>query len=283
MTKTTTQQTTLVLGGTGKTGRRVASRLEALGVATRIGSRNGTPAFDWNDPRTWSEVLRDVEALYIAYHPDLAVPGAADHIRRLAAQAVASGTKRIVLLSGRGEAGVLPSEQAVRESGADFTILRAAFFAQNFSEGMLHDAVLSGTVAFPAGSVAEPFLDVDDLADVAVAALTQEGHAGQTYELTGPRCLTFTEAVAELASATGRDLHYVPVSSAEYASALAAFVPAEFVAFLQQLFDEVLDGHNAFVADGVQRALGRAPRDFRTYAQRAHTANGGALLRPVSG
>ena len=258
----------------------MAQRLEALGVPTRIASRSGTPAFDWDDPSTWSGILHDVDALYIAYYPDLAVPGAADRIRRLTAQAVASGTKRIVLLSGRCEAGVLPSEQAVRESGADFTILRAAFFAQNFSEGMLHEAVLSGTVAFPAGAIAEPFLDLDDLADVAALALTRDGHAGQTYELTGPRCLTFSEAVAELASATGRELHYAPVSSAAYAKALEAFVPAEFAAFLQQLFDEVLDGHNAFVTDGVERALGRAPRDFRTYARDAARAGAWAAAAP---
>jgi uncharacterized protein YbjT (DUF2867 family) len=217
-------------------------------------------------------VLRGAEAIYLAYYPDLAVPGAAEHIRALTAQAVAGGTKRIVLLSGRGEAGVLPSEQAVRESGAAFTILRAAFFSQNFSEGMLAGAVASGTVAFPAGSVAEPFVDLEDVADVAVAALTDERHAGQIYELTGPRCLTFDEAVQELARATGRPLRYLPISSEAYAAELAAFLPPEYVAFLQQLLAEVLDGHNAHVADGVTRALGRPARDFRAFAEALRAA-----------
>lgn len=262
---------TLVLGGTGKTGSRVAERLRSRGLPVRVASRSGTPAFDWAARATWPAVLAGVDALYLSYFPDLAVPGAADDVSRLCALAHESGVRRIVLLSGRGESGVLPSEQAVRECGIAFTILRCAFFNQNFSEGHLVP-LPNGEIAFPAGDVGEPFVDADDIADVAVAALTDDAHAGKTFELTGPRLLTFAEAASEIAQACGRPIRYVSVSPEEYREALRAHVPPEFADFLTELFREVLDGHNASLADGVERALGRRPRDFRDYARAASQA-----------
>jgi len=267
------RKTTLIASGTGKTGSRLAKRLSARGVPVRLGSRSGTPRFDWEaDPATWRPVFDGVASVYLAYHPDLAMPGAASRIRAFANLAVECGVRRIVLLSGRGEPEVVPSETAVRESGAAFTILRAAFFSQNFSEGHLLDPVLSGQVAFPAGGVAEPFLDAEDIADVAAAALTDERHAGEIYELTGPRLLTFAEAVAEITRASGRAVSYVPISSAAYGEILAEHLPPELAAFLTTLFRDVLDGHNAHLTDGVERVLGRRPRDFAEYARSAAAA-----------
>ena len=261
---------TLILGGTGKTGRRVVERLERRGVPVRVGSRSGTPPFDWNDPTTWTPTLQGVASVYVTYYPDLAVPGAADTIRRFADLAVQSGVRRLVLLSGRGEPEAERSEAAVRASGANWTILRASWFSQNFSENYLLEPLLGGELALPAGNVAEPFVDADDIADVAAAALTEAGHEGQLYELTGPRLLTFAEAVAEIARAANRTLRYVPVSAAEYKTMLAAKgVPDEVVSLLSYLFSEVLDGRNAYLSDGVQRALGREPRDFTQYARDA--------------
>jgi len=259
----TNHHTTLILGGTGKTGRRVAQRLEARGIPVRIGSRSGTPTFDWHDPATWSDALLDgVDALYIAYYPDLAVPEAAAHIRGITARAVDAGVRRVVLLSGRGEPQVAPSEAAVRASGAGFTILRAAFLCQNFSEGFFAADVLAGEVAFPAG----------DVADVAVAALTDDAHAGATYDLTGPRLVSFAEATAAIAAAIGRRVGYRPISSEDYARILAPHLPAAHVDFLVELFRHVLDGHNAHLSDGVARVLGRPPRDFTSYARDAAAA-----------
>ena len=266
----TDERTTLVLGGTGKTGRRVVQRLKARGLPVRVGSRAGDPPFQWHDPATWAPVLRNVEAAYVAYYPDLAVPGATDTIRAFAAQAVASGVRRLVLLSGRGEVEAQRSEEAVRDSGAEWTLLRSSWFAQDFSEHFLLDQVLSGEVALPVGSVTEPFVDAEDIADVAVAALTEDRHAGELYELSGPRLLTFAGAVAEIAQASGREIRYVEVPMTAYARALAEHgVPAEFVALITYLFTEVMDGRNAHLTDGVQRALGRTPRDFRDYARQA--------------
>ena len=192
----------LVLGGTGKTGRRVAARMAARGLAVRIGSRTAAPPFDWEQPATWREALHGVDAAYVAYHPDLAAPGAADAIQSLTALAAASGVRRLVLLSGRGEPEAQRCEQIVRDSGLEWTLVRASWFAQNFSESYLRDAVLAGEVALPVGAVGEPFVDADDIADVAAAALTEAGHAGQLYEVTGPRLWTFAEAVAEIGRAT---------------------------------------------------------------------------------
>jgi uncharacterized protein YbjT (DUF2867 family) len=261
--------TVLVTGGTGKTGRRVAERLTARGVEARIASRSGEIPFDWHDPATWDPALRDVDAVYLAYYPDLAAPEAAPTIRAFTAAAVGAGVRRLVLLSGRGEEETEPSERAVRESGVEWTIVTCSWFAQNFSEDFLVDPVLSGELVLPAAQVTEPFVDLDDVADVAVAALTEDGHAGQVYELTGPRLLTFGDAAAEIAKASGRELHYVPVTSERYGEVLAGQMPAEYVPVFVDLFQRVLDGRNEHLADGVRRALGREPRDFTEYARDA--------------
>ena len=261
---------TLVVGGTGKTGRRVVQRLTAHGVPARVGSRSGQPPFDWEDPSTWAAALDGVGSVYISYYPDIAAPGAVQVVGSFAELAVHSGARRLVLLAGRGEPESESAEQAVRDSGADLTILRSTWFSQNFSEDYLLEPVLAGEVALPAGDTPEPFIDADDIADVAVAALTEDGHVGRLYELTGPRLLTFAEAVHEIAEATGREIRYVPVSIDEYATAATGQgVPDEVIDILTYLFGEVLDGRNAHLADGVQRALGREPRDFADYARTA--------------
>jgi len=264
------QDMTLVLGGTGKTGRRVAERLRARGVPTRIGSRAGHPPFDWEDRSTWAPALAGVGAAYVSYYPDLAVPGAHDAVGALAEQAVAAGVTRLVLLSGRGEEEAERAERAVAASGAEWTIVRASWFAQNFDEGHLLEPIIDGGVALPVGDVPEPFIDADDIADVAVAALTADGHAGQVYEVTGPRALTFAEAIDEIGRATGRGLRFEQVPMDAYGIAMAeAGVPADVIGLMRYLFTEVLDGRNVATADGVRRALGREPRDFRDYARRA--------------
>jgi uncharacterized protein YbjT (DUF2867 family) len=265
-----THKTTLVLGGTGKTGRRVVQRLTARGVPTRVGSRSGTPPFDWENRTTWAPALQGVGSVYVSYHPDLATPGAVETVGSFTELAVKNGAPRLVLLAGRGEPEAELAEQTVRDSGAELTIVRSTWFAQNFSEDYMLEHVLNGEVALPAGDTPEPFVDADDIADVAVAALTDDRHVGKVYELTGPRLLTFTEAVAEIARATGRDIRYIPVSIEEHAAAAASQgVPGDVIEFLTYLFSEVFDGRNARLTDGVQRALGRPPRDFAEYARDA--------------
>jgi uncharacterized protein YbjT (DUF2867 family) len=271
MTGDKNEQTTLVLGGTGKTGRRVAQRLQAKGLPIRIGTPSATPPFDWDDQTTWPAALDGVGSVYVTYYPDVAVPGAAAAVGAFADLAVARGARRLVLLSGRGEDGALASEQALRASGADWTIVRSAFMDQNFDEGFFLEPVRAGEVAFPADQdLAEPFIDADDIAGVAVAALTDDRHIGQLYEVTGPRLLRWADAVAEVATAAGRPVRYVPVSLEDYAALLLdQQVPADYVKMLTDVFAQVLDGRNTYLGDGVQRALGRPPRDFADYARDA--------------
>ncbi len=260
---------TLVLGGTGKTGRRVVERLTARGLPVRVGSRSGEPRFDWEDRSTWGAVLDGVGSAYVSHHWD-AIPGAAKTLGAFAELAVHSGVPRLVLLSGRGEDEAERAERAVRDSGAGLTILRSTWFAQNFSETYWREQVQGTEVALPASGTPEPFVDADDIADVAVAALTDDRHIGELYELTGPRLVTFAEAVQEISRAVGREIRYVPISIEDFATAAAEQgVPSEVVEMLTLIFGEVLDGRNARLADGVQRALGREPRDFGDYARDA--------------
>jgi uncharacterized protein YbjT (DUF2867 family) len=263
-----TDQLTLVIGGNGKTGRRVVQRLTVAHRPVRIGSRSGGVPFDWENPATWEPALENVDAAYVSYYPDLAAPGAPATIGAFAETALKSGTRRLVLLSGRGEEEAQASEQALAASGADWTVLRCSWFNQNFSEDYLHEFVVAGHLYLPAGDVGEPFLDADDIADAAAAVLTQDGHLGEVYELTGPRLLTFADAAAAISAATGRTIGYTRIPVEDFAASLAADdVPGDVVELLSYLFTSVLDGRNEYVCDGVQRVLGRPARDFADYAR----------------
>ena len=262
-----TGMTTLILGG--KTGHRVLERLQARGIPARAASRSTEIPFDWNDRATWAPALAGVDAAYIAYVPDLAVPGAAETVAAFADQAVGAGVGRLVLLSGRGEEEAQRTERLVAEAGAEWTVVRCSWFNQNFSEGFFIDGVVAGELALPVGDVPEPFVDLEDVADVAVAALTEDGHAGQVYELTGPQLLRFDEAVAAIADAAGRPIAFAPVPMDAFAAALREHGEDDDVVWLTTyLFTEVLDGRNASLADGVERALGRPARSFADYARR---------------
>ena len=258
----------LVLGATGKTGRRVAARLTAMGVAHRRGSRSATPAFDWNDHLTWRPCLEDVAAVYVNYPADLPVTDAPDAIRAFVDRSKEAGVQRLVLLTGRGEEVGRASERAVQESGLEWTIVRSSWFNQNFSEGGFAELVESGQLILPAGGQREPFVDLGDLADVVVAALTKSAHSGEVYDVTGPRLMTFADVASDLSDALGRKVAYVPVPHDSFLAGLAATdVPDDAVALMDYLFGTLLDGRNAHLGDGVVRALGRAPRDFRVFAR----------------
>ncbi|GAB3013605.1 NAD(P)H-binding protein [Streptomyces pseudoechinosporeus] len=263
----------LVTGATGKTGRRVARLLQERGVAVCAASRSGTPSFDWTDRTTWEPALRGVTGIYLVV-PDLGSPQAAQAIGAFARQAAAAGARRAVLLSvpegGADQEHVLAAERALEHAGLDWTVLRPRWFFQNFSEDFLLDPVLSGEVRLPAGDGKEAFVDAEDIAEVAVVALTEDGHAGWHYELSGPKLMTFQDAVEEIARATGRDIRYVPLTPEEYADEQRAQgVPEEWVQLSVGLYEYVRSGGLASLSDGVQRALGRAPRDFSDYAKTA--------------
>ncbi|MEM7297129.1 MAG: NAD(P)H-binding protein [Bacteroidota bacterium] len=231
----------LVIGGKGKTGRKVAERLTELGQDVRIGSRNESPAFDWQDQHTWGSAMEGMDMIYITFQPDLAVPGALDAIEGLTKIAKQQGIKKVVLLSGKGEREAELCEQVVINSGLDYTIVRASWFNQNFSESFFLDPILAGHVALPQADAKVPYVDTDDIADVVVSAFMDHAHNGQIYELTGPRLLTFQEVIREISQATGRNIEFTPITLSAYTKMLEEFdVPADYIWLINYLFTEVL-------------------------------------------
>ncbi|MCR4266655.1 NmrA family transcriptional regulator [Nitratireductor sp. ZSWI3] len=258
----------VIVGGTGKTGARVDKLLQARGIATRPVSRSSPIPFDWTRRETWAPALEGASKAYVAYQPDLAVDGADEDIVELSRLAREQGMEQIVLLSGRGEPGAQRAEAALQSSGITWTNVRASWFNQNFSEGPFLDGILAGELALPAGPVPEPFIDADDIADVVVAALTDERHANRLYEVTGPRAITFAEAMDEIGSAAGRPIHYRQISTEAFVAQMQPYVPQAILSLLVELFTVVLDGRNVEVMHGVEDALGRTPVDFADYARR---------------
>ena len=270
MTTTSDIQSAVVIGGTGKTGARVAQRLTAVGIRTRIASRTSGTRFDWNDQMTWQPAVSGVDVAYVTYAPDLAVPESSTHIEEFAELAYREGVRRMVLLSGRGEPAAQKAEQVLADSGLEWAVVRASWFAQNFSEGYLLDPIREGHLALPVGEVGEPFIDVDDLADVAVAALTRTDLLGRVLEVTGPELLTFAEAVEAISAASGRAVSFERIGLQQFSDGMAEVgVPSDVVELLTYLFAEVLDGRNQSVTGVVEEVLERPARDFTTFAAEA--------------
>ncbi|PXX29695.1 NmrA family NAD(P)-binding protein [Arenibacter sp. ARW7G5Y1] len=259
----------LVIGGTGKTGRKVVQGLKEAGHKVRIGSRSASPAFDWDQPKTWSGSLQGMEKVYITFQPDLAVPGALKAIEVLIGKAKQAGVKKVVLLSGKGEREAELCEQVVIHSGLDYTIVRASWFNQNFSESFLLEPILDGFVALPRADVKVPFVDTDDIADVVVAALLKGEHNGNIYQLTGPRQLTFKEVIHEISEATGRNIAFTSITLSAYAQVMKQQgVPADYVWLIEYLFSEVLGNPNiAEMTNDIEKVLGRRPKDISKYIE----------------
>ena len=270
----------LVTCGTGKTGRRVVDRLKTRDITARIGSRAGEPPFDWENPETWAGVLDGMDTVYINYHPDLAIPGARKAIEEFTSQAVKGGIQKMVLLSGKGEKEAELCEQVVMNAGTDWTIVRASWFNQLFSEAFLLDPILAGYVDLPGEEALVPFVDADDIADVVVESLLDDKHVGQTYELTGPRQLTFKQVTEEISNATGRDIVFNSITIEEYEKMLKEYqVPEGVIWLISYLFTEVLLlSSNSVVTNDIQKVLGRKATDFTEYAR--ETASTG-IWNPV--
>ena len=259
----------LVLGSNGKTGSRIVERLRAAGNEVRLGSRSATPPFDWNDRTTWPAVLEGIGAAYVAYQPDLCVPGAVDTVRAFLDAAAQVGVRKIVLLSGRGEPEAEEAEKALQATSLDWTIIRASWFFQNFSENYFLDDIRAGRMTLPDSLAAEPFVDAEDIAEIAALALTGNRHSRQLYEVTGPEAITFAEAMGIIGRAVGREIQFQTVPMDIYRQALQdAQLPREIVDLIVYLFTTVLDGRNTPLTDGVQRALGRGPKKFSDYVGR---------------
>jgi uncharacterized protein YbjT (DUF2867 family) len=260
----------LILGGNGKTGRRVAQLLkENSNAEVYIGSRNGIPPFYWENPETWSEVIEGIDTVYITFQPDLAIPSAPETIQKFTNLASQNGIQKIVLLSGRGEKEAQVCEEIVKSTAKNWTIVRASWFNQNFSESIFLEPILAGYVAIARAETPEPFTDADDIAAVVTEALLDEKHNGKTYELTGPRLLNFEQAVAEIAQITGRKIQFQSLSVYEYINMLREYqVPEDELWLVNYLFSEVLDGRNSSVTSDIEKILGRKATDFSEYVQK---------------
>jgi len=258
----------LVLGATAKTGRRVAEKLIAAGHDVRAVSRSTTPAFDWTDPTTWDDALRDRDAVYVTFQPDLAVPGSDEIIASFAKRALMHGAKRIVMLSGRGEEAAHRAEDALRHSGADATVLRANWFFQNFNEDLFLPYIQQGTLALPAGDTPEPFVDANDIAECAVACLLDNGHIGKIYELSGPSAVTFADVTEMISSVTNHPVNFVAIAVDELDAGLEADgMSNEVRGLIRYLFSEVLDGRNCQPTSDVYEILGRQPNSLRNFVE----------------
>jgi len=263
----------LVIAAHGKTGRRVVPLLEKQGVTVRQGSRSSTPQFDWASRETWPGALEGMDAAYVVYQPDLAVPSAPEDIRVFTEIAREQGVRKVVLLSGRGVKEAAVSEQIVADSGLEWTHIRASWFSQNFSEGDFAFMAQSGVIALPMGLAVEPIIDVNDIAEVIAVTLTDTSLNGQSLDLSGPEALTHDQIAAELSRAAGREIRYEPISDNAFRSTLLDLnVPSQYIDLLTYLFDITRSGINAAPTNDVERILGRAPRTFGEFADTAAAA-----------
>lgn len=268
----------LIIGATGKTGARVYNKLAAQGLNVKGASRHGEVHFDWRAPETWGPSLVNIDAVYLTYYPDLAIPEAPEDIAKFCALAKIKGVKHITLLSGRGEPAAQVCEELVQTSGLSWTIVRASWFNQNFSEGMFRDFIDAGTIALPLGAVSEPFIDVDDISDVVVASLLDGKHNGKLYEVTGPELLSFGQLADAFTQVLKRPVSFVQVSQEAFVAQMQSNgVDPEAIEMLTYLFTEVLDGRNEYIVDGVEQALGRPAKRFTEFVvDNLQTFNGGS-------
>ena len=260
----------LVIGGTGKTGRRVVERLHETGHNVQVGSRNGTPAFNWEDPTSYARALKGMDRAYIVYYPDLAVHGSREAIEKLTEAALKEGLEKVVLLSGKGEKEAEACEEIVANSGLNYTLVRASWFNQNFSEGAFLESVLAGQVALPMPEAEIPFVDADDIADIVAKVLVDDTYNGQTITVTGPRKMTWDEVVEVMSAGIGREVKYLPVSIDEFKGGMkAAGLPDSYIWLFGYLFEEVLGNpENQEVSADVERVLGRTATDFKEYVEK---------------
>lgn len=265
----------LILSGKGKTGRRVAAQLDARGIPYRLASRSSEQRFDWYDESTWSATIAGADTAYLA--PPVGPTGLAQ-AGAFIKQAASEGLRRVVLLSGRGVGspgrdfavydGQLDLEHAVQASGADWTIVQPAWFAQGFSEDFLRYHVLAGEIRVSTGTGAEAWIDTNDVGDVMTEALLNEAHTGHILTLSGPAPLTMTEVAETLSTATGRPIAYVDLDPEDHVGELVEQgLTQEDAEAVRDLFAVIRNHRSEYVSDGVEKVLGRPPRDFATWAR----------------
>lgn len=259
----------LVIGGTGKTGRRVVEQLQNKGIEPRIGSRNASPSFDWDNKSTWINALDGIDKMYVTYYPDLAVPGAKEAIQSLTYLAKELGVKKMVLLSGKGETEAEACEKIVMQSGMNYTIVRASWFNQNWSESFFLEPILSGEVALPMSDVLIPFVDANDIAEVAATVLLNDAYNGEIIEVTGPELITFKDIINIISDTSGRTLNHYDITLEQYVEGMKQMqIPDDVVWLIEYLFSHVLTNpNNQRVVHDIEHVLGRKAKPFLEYAK----------------
>lgn len=262
----------LVLGGTGKTGRRVAAALRTGGHAVRTAARSGADVgFDWDVAESRQAALRGVDRVYL-----MLAPGATDPspIHAFLEQARDAGVRHVTALSARGveaapEDVPLRAMELALAAGTHltWTVLRPSWFMQNYTEGNFAAYVEAGVLSLPLGDGAEAFIDAEDIAAVAAATLIDpDAHAGKAYDLTGPEALTQTEVAQRLTDALGRKVTYEDAEPAAWEAGLrSAGVPDGQVERLVMLTETIRSGNGAPANGTVRAATGREPRSFTTF------------------
>lgn len=274
----------LVIGATGKTGRRLVPLLRARGLAVRAASRSpreGVVGFAWEDASTHRRALDGVDAVYLI--PPALIENPVPLVAPFLQSAAALGVRQVALLSSMGagfpgepsSSGRRQLEGLVQDCGLAWTILQPSGFMQNFSEGFLLPAVRNGAIPNPAGDGRVALVDAGDIAAVAAVVLAggDSSHAGRTYNLTGPALLGFADAAAAIGRAAQRPVEARSMTAPQFLGMLAgAGVPNDYAAMLVRDQMAIRDGAAAVVADSVARIGGRAPVDFASYAAAAASA-----------
>lgn len=258
----------LVIGASGKTGSRVIDRLKDILPETKIkaASRHSQVKFDWQVRETWFPALRGISHIYLTYYPDLAIPASVDDIQAFCDLAIKRNVKHITMLSGRGEPAAQQCEDILMSSGLNWNVVRASWFNQNFSDGFFKAFIEAGTIALPVEHVTEPFVDLDDVADVVAKTIVDASLQNQLIEVTGPELLSFKDISESFSALLGRDVHFQTVTQIEFDTMMReAHAPEDVIQLLGFLFTEVLDGRNQYLADGIQRVLGRPAKNFSAY------------------
>lgn len=281
--------TFLILGGTGKVGRRVSRVLERDGHTARAVGRSTPLRFDWTAPETWKSAVQGTDGVFVVG------PGSATDwsplLTALLETASAAGTRHAVLLSARAveflpDGNVARAEAALRAGPLPWTILRPAHFTQNFTEAMF--TPVDGRITAPVGDGAEPFIDAEDIAEAAAHVLATGTAAGETLALSGPAALTFGQATRTLSGITGQSIEFHDQAASDHAAALReAGTPEEYIRWRLAMLGAIRRGDDAYLSDGIQRLLGRPATDFTTWARReasrpSGTGSGAVILKPDS-
>jgi uncharacterized protein YbjT (DUF2867 family) len=282
MRKRASRTTYLVTGATGNIGSRVVERLlrrgerprvfarDAAKAAQRYGDRVDIRVGDFDDSASLSAAVDGADVVFLVTSgPDLA-----EKDKHAADAAKSAGVELLVKLSTDDVAhgvgtGVWhrEGEAAIRDSGVGFVFVQPSGFMDNLLN-WAHAIKADRVVRCAAGDGAIPFIHSDDIADVAIAAMTQPQFAGQSLPITGPQALSFADMTAKVGAAIGRELRFEPRSEDDERRAQAGWgSPQAVIEARLSIFRAIRDGRLAAVSDNVAKILDREPISFDRWAQ----------------